>query len=76
MIHELFYRGYKDAWLWQTENPLENGALRTLIRGLQNDGMVVNADYRVTEYYPSSLDSTYPMHDFKPYVRYLIGQVN
>jgi tetratricopeptide (TPR) repeat protein len=76
MIHELFHRGYRDSWLWQVEGPLENGALRTLIHTLQNDGMAVNAANRVTEFYPSSLDFTYPLHDFYPYVRYLIGQVN
>jgi tetratricopeptide (TPR) repeat protein len=76
MVHELFHKGYEDAWLWQVEDPLENGALRTLLRTLQNDGLAVNAAYRVTGYYPSSLDFAYPLHDFKPYVRYLIGQVN
>jgi tetratricopeptide (TPR) repeat protein len=76
MVHELFHRGYIDAWLWQVEAPLENGALRDLITLLQNDGMAVNAAYRVTEYYPSSIDFTYPLHNFEPYVRYLIGQVN
>ena len=76
MTHELFHRGYKDAWLWQVEAPLENSALRALITLLQNDGMAVNAAYRVAEYYPSSIDITYPLHNFEPYVRYLIRKVN
>jgi tetratricopeptide (TPR) repeat protein len=76
MVHELFHRGYRDAWLWQIERPLENSALRDLIRLLQNDGMAVNAAYRLAEYYPSSLDFTYPLLHFKPYVRYLVGQIN
>jgi tetratricopeptide (TPR) repeat protein len=76
MVHELFHRGYRDAWLYQIEPPLENGALRDFIKILQNDGMAVNAAYRIREYYPSGLDFTYPLHDFEPYVRYLIGQMN
>jgi tetratricopeptide (TPR) repeat protein len=62
--------------LYQIEPPLENGALRDFIKILQNDGMAVNAAYQIREYYPSSLDFTYPLHDFEPYVRYLIGQTN
>jgi len=76
MVHELFHQGYNDAWLWQTEPPLENGALRTLLRGLQNDGIAVNAAYQITEYYPSSLDFTYSLLEFEPYVRYWIGRLN
>jgi tetratricopeptide (TPR) repeat protein len=76
MAHELFHRGYKDAWLWQVETPLQNGALRDMITSLQNDGMAVNAAYRVTEYYPSSMDFTYPLHNFEPYVHYWIGRLN
>jgi tetratricopeptide (TPR) repeat protein len=76
MVHELFHRGYQDAWLYQMEPPLENGVLRDFIKILQNDGMAVNAAYQIREYYPASLDFTYPLHNFELYVRYLIGQMN
>jgi tetratricopeptide (TPR) repeat protein len=76
MAHELFHRMYKDAWLWQTENPLENGALRELIRSLQNEGMAVNAAFQLTEYYPNGLSIEYPLHQFQPYIRYWLGRVN
>jgi tetratricopeptide (TPR) repeat protein len=76
MAHELFHRGYFDAWLYQVEHPLENSSLRGFIGLLQNDGMAVNAAYRITDYYPSRLDFIYPLHDFEPYIGYLIGKMN
>lgn len=76
MAHELFHRGYQHAWLYQVESPLENSALRSLIGLLQNDGMAVNAAYKITEYYPSNFDFSYWLLNFEPYVRYLIRQMN
>jgi tetratricopeptide (TPR) repeat protein len=76
MAHELFHRAYKDAWLWQRENPVENDLLREFLSVLQNDGMAVNTAYKIKDTYPSSFDFTYPLHDFEPYVGFLIGQMN
>jgi tetratricopeptide (TPR) repeat protein len=76
MTHELFHHGYIDSWLWQTEDPVENSALRELIRNLQNEGMAVNAGYRIREYYPSSLRYAYPLVHSRPFYRYLIGRIN
>lgn len=76
MTHELFHYGYLDSWLWQTEDPVENSALRELIRFLQNEGLAVNAGYRIREYYPSTLRYAYPLVHFRPLYRYMFGQVN
>jgi tetratricopeptide (TPR) repeat protein len=76
MTHELFHHGYIDSALWQVEDPVENGALRELIRNLQNEGMAVNAAYQIREYYPSTLRYVDPLVHFKPLYRYLIGRVN
>lgn len=76
MTHELFHHGYIDASLWQVEDPVENGPLRALIRDLQDEGMAVNAGYRIREHYPSTLRYTYPLVHFRPLYRYLIGRMN
>ena len=76
MTHELFHHGYIDSALWQTEDPVENGALRALIRDLQDEGMAVNAGYRIREAYPSTLRYADPLVNFQPLYRYLIGRMN
>jgi tetratricopeptide (TPR) repeat protein len=76
MTHELFHHGYIDSALWQVEDPVENGALRELMRNLQNEGMAVNAGYRIREIYPSALRYVDPLINFKPLYRYLIGRMN
>ncbi|HSG44699.1 MAG TPA: DUF5700 domain-containing putative Zn-dependent protease [Anaerolineales bacterium] len=76
MTHELFHHGYLDSPLWQTEDPVENGAMRELIRNLQNEGMAVNAGYQIREAYPSTLRYADPLIHFKPLYRYLIGRMN
>jgi tetratricopeptide (TPR) repeat protein len=76
MTHELFHHGYIDASLWQVEDPVENEPLRALIRDLQDEGMAVNAGYRIREHYPSMLRYAYPLVHFQPLYRYLIGRLN
>jgi tetratricopeptide (TPR) repeat protein len=76
MTHELFHHGYLDASLWQVEDPVENGPLRALIRDLQDEGMAVNAGYRIREHYPSTLRYAYPLVHFRPLYRCLIGRMN
>jgi tetratricopeptide (TPR) repeat protein len=76
MTHELFHHGYTDSSLWQVEDPVESEPLRALIRNLQNEGMAVNAGYRIRETYPSTLRYAYPLVHFKPLYRYLIGRIN
>jgi len=76
MTHELFHHGYLDSSLWQVEDPVENEPLRALIRDLQDEGMAVNAGYRIREHYPSTLRYAYPLVHFQPLYRYLIGRLN
>ena len=76
MTHELFHHGYIDSALWQGEDQVNSGALRELIRNLQNEGMAVNAGYRIRETYPSALRYADPLVNFKPLYCYLIGRMN
>ncbi len=76
MTHELFHHGFIDSALWQVEDPVESGALRELIRNLHNEGMAVNAGYRIRESYPSALRYADPLVRFQPLYRYLIGRMN